>query len=172
MEPERSNVYPFEHGLSPATSKLVDLLKMGVAGQSRTDEDMTKYCGRDTRVGGKGYGNLQTAIRRVERFHHLVWRRVAGTGSIKCLNDEEKSSTGNSSINKIRRESSRSTRVLGLVDMANLPEDNQKEHLVRCVQIHTIAMMSKPATSKKLLVRGVTKSPALDLLLESFQKIV
>ncbi len=172
METERQNVYAFEHGLSPATAKLVDLLKLGNVGDFLTDERMTGHCGRDTSVHGTGYGNLQTAIGRVERFHSLVWRRVTGAGSIKCLNDEEKAALGNSSIGKIKRESSRTDRVLSLVEMANLSEDGQKKYLVGCTQIRTIAMMSKPATSKKLLVRGVTKSPDLDKLLEAFEKIV
>ncbi len=171
MSDERENVYPFEHGLSPVTSKLVDLLKTGKQGDILTDERMTGHCGRETKVIGNGYGNLQTAIGRTERFHGIVWRRISGAGCIKCLNDEEKSSTGKNGIGKISRESRRTKRVLSLVEITNLPDEKRSGHLVCCAQIGTISLMSKPATTKKLLARGVTKSPELDKLLQSFEKI-
>ena len=64
---EKKDVYPFESGLSPVTSKLIDLLKKGQIGDILTDEEMTSHCGKDTRPNYKGYGNLQTAIKRVRK---------------------------------------------------------------------------------------------------------
>ena len=168
---ENGQAYSFEHGLSPVTSKIVDLLKVGKQGDILTDEKMTEHCGRETKVIGNGYGNLQTAIGRTERFHGLVWRRISGEVWIKCLDDEEKSSTGKSGLGKISRESRRTKRVLSLVEIDHLLVEKRSGHLVSCVQIGTISLMSKPATTKKLLARGVTKSPELDNLLQSFEKI-
>jgi len=46
MNDERKNVYPFEHGLSPVTARLVNLLKDGEPDDIWTDEEMTEHCGK------------------------------------------------------------------------------------------------------------------------------
>lgn len=171
MEKETKDAYPFEHGLSPVTAKLVDLLQKGVPGDILTDEIMTQHCGRDTRVKGNGYNNLQTAISRVERFHRLVWRREATVGCIRCLTDHGMISVGNSNMDKIRRKTRRTKRVLALVDIETLTENEQKEFMAKYTQIGTVELMLKPQVTAKLLMKGVTDMPELSKLLQSFEKI-
>jgi len=167
----RENVYPFEKGLSPVTAKLVDLLKAGKPDDVLTDEEMTEHCGRSTKVHGSGYGNLNTAIRRVERLHGLVWRRVPTAGCIRCLTDDGKASVVSSGIGSIHRKSRRTTRVGALTDISKMSEEKRNEFLVNMAVIGATKLMTKTATGKKLLARGITKAPDISKMLEAFKEM-
>jgi hypothetical protein len=171
METEQVKVYPFERGLSPVTSKLVDLLKVGKPNDKLTDEEMSAHCGRDTRVGGNGYGNLGTAIGRTEKFYGIVWKRVLAENCIVCLTDEGKMSVVQDSTVSIHRKARRAIRVGGLVDINNIPEDKRSGFLVTAAQVGATELMTRTTTARKLLARGVIKTPDISLMLEAFKQI-
>ena len=163
--------YAFEHGLSPVTAKLIELLRSGKVGDQLTDEQLQQDCGKDCRPGGPGYGSLTTAIRRVERDHSLVWRRVRGADMIACYDDVEKCGLVRSELAKVKRRSRKALLVANQVDREKLNGEDVSVFLANSAILGTITLMTAPNTIKKLSARKTEVTPDLPRLLAAFQKM-
>ena len=71
-------------------SRAVERLKAGKPGDTNTREEMAEVIGRSCRPSQLGYGNVLSAINRVEIDHGIVWRWDRGTRAWVCLDDTAK----------------------------------------------------------------------------------
>lgn len=165
----KQEVYPFLHGISPVTSKIVDRLKTGKIGDIVTDEELLNICGKDTKPHGDGYGNLGTALKILERKHGKVWMRVKGANCLKCCNSEEIADVCDSDIQRVRRRSKRANNRATLVDISILSNDDAKRFMANVAITGTIELLSKRDTAKKLMARETKTSIDLPKLLEAFK---
>lgn len=140
-------------GMHVCTSQLIDRIKDGKAGDVLTDEELSRLCGRNTCVGGDGYGYLNSAINHVLKQYGIVWKRERGANAIKCLEPEEIISTSEQDRKHIHRVGRRTVRRLGTVDIEQLPPTARKAHSLQFAQMATIAAFSSKNTQKKLEVR-------------------
>lgn len=165
-----NKAYPFEHGLSPVTAKLIDRLKRGCVDNIITDEELLQCCGRSCNPGGEGYGNLASAIKRVESEQRLVWRRVRDGDCIKCLSPEETISVIESAARHINRHSKRAVRTGNTICLEGLDEEKKAKALVTMAQLGTMALLGSRQTHQKLLGRNITEPVDSHHLLEIFPK--
>jgi AraC-like DNA-binding protein len=135
------------------TAQLIDCLKDGQVGDVLTDEDLTRICGKSTKVDGDGYGYLNSAIRYVLKQHGIVWKRDRGANAIKCLNADEIIQSSEQDRKHIHRVGKRTVRRLGTVDIERLPVSTRKAHTLQLAQMATVVGMSSKNTQKKLEVR-------------------
>lgn len=153
-----------------ATSKLIEELKVGAVGAVRTDEDLSKICERNTRVGGNGYGYLQSAIRHVLRYYDLVWKRIPAANALRCLGPVETIDLARSSTRSIARKARRAANQLKAVKNL-VTEDNRTEYLLSVAHTGTLALLASESGRKKLEVRGVDKPLDLGRLLENMRAV-
>lgn len=152
------------------TSKLIGALKDGPIGATRTDEDLSRISERDTRVGGTGYGYLQSAIRHVLRHHQLVWKRIPGAGAIKCLGSSETVTYARSRTKGIARSARRTVQQLRAVE-ADVQDDKKSEYLVTMAQAGTLAQLASDSGRKKLEARDIDRPLDLSKLLENMNTL-
>jgi hypothetical protein len=170
-EVEKKEVYAFQPGLSPVTAKIIDRLKDGNVGDIVTDEELQACCGRDTRPNQNGYGNLATALKRLERIHGKVWLRVKGSDCLKCCDSIEIANTCDNDIQRVRRRTKRLNRRASLVDVESLKPDDAKRFMANCAISGTIGLLSQTSTAKKLMARNTDKPIELPKLLEAFKAV-
>jgi len=170
MNIEQIKVTAVPHGLGVTTARLIEAMKEGVVGDVLTDEDLTARCGKATDTNGSGYGNLQSAIRYIERNYNLVWRRVRDEACIKCLAPGEVISTVQSELLRIGRRSRRAVVTGSTVPIDALGAVQKAELLTTIAQHGTIALMSKKNTAKELQARGVTHAMDQSRLLAAFKE--
>lgn len=168
-EVQKSDAYPFMHGICPATSKIIDKLKNGEVGDIVTDEELKDICGKDTKPHGNGYGNLGTALRILERKHDKVWLRVKGANCLKCCNSTEIADVCDNDIQRVRRRTNRTNNRIVLVDISQLSSDDAKRFMANSALSGTIELMSRRNTIKKLIARGTKTSIDLPKLLAVFK---
>jgi len=155
---------------SLATVKLIERLKTGTPGEMLTDEALTVIAERDTRTGGNGYANLNTAIRYCEREHGIVWSRVAGASCIKCCNPGDIRTLSHKTRRHVRKAAHRSVIQLQAVDPVAMSDTERSEHMVCLAQAGTLAVVADNRTTKKLEARTVTKPLDLTKLLEVWKE--
>jgi len=141
-------------GLGVAASKLVARLKEGRVGEGLTDEELTRVAGKDTRVGGAGYGALMTAIRRCVAEGY-VWKRLRGADCIKCLDGPEILEFGETTRKAIHRASKRMTKRLGTIERDSLDEAQRRQFDTQFATQSALAVCSSTTTRKRLEVRTV-----------------
>jgi hypothetical protein len=146
------------------TSKLIGTLRDGPIGATRTDEELSRIAERDTRVGGNGYGYLQSAIRHVLRHHQLVWKRIPGAGAIRCLGGSETITYARSRTKGIARSARRTVQQLRAVERDVAPE-TQSEYLVTMAVAGTLQQLASDSGRKKLEARGIDSPLDLGKLL-------
>ena len=152
---------PFRSGFAPETSKLIDLLKQGKEGDTKTDEELTQAIGKDTAPGGNGYSYLASATRFTEREHGIRWERIPKTGLIKCLNSGEKVEVLRRGRNHIRKTAKKNIVTSKSVKLNDLPTNEAKsEYLALQSQAAAVAVMTQPSTTKRLEERGT--APVVD----------
>jgi len=167
-EKTESKAFPFEHGLSPASAKLMEKLKTGKIGDIVTDEELTGICGKNTRVGEKGYANLQTAIRRTLRDYGLVWMRIPKAYAIKCLDSNEIVESLPADMERIRHCSKKALKRGAQVEIGKIPEDMKMLFFARQAQLSVVVVVSENKTTKQLAIRGSTGKFDQQKLLEAF----
>lgn len=149
------------------TVKLIEALKQGKVGDTKTDEELKAICGKDTFVGGAGYAYLQSAIRHVlNNEPHLVWQRVTGAGCIKCLGAPEVASTADSVRRSTCRREKRVVRQMRAV-YKDAEDGEQKELGMRMAVHGTLAAMASSQMAKKLEARDVSEAADPAKLLEA-----
>ena len=154
-------------GMRLETVRLIELLKKGTIGDTLTDEQLTKACGQDTRVGQKGYPYLRSATNNVlNNPPYLVWQRVTGAGIIKCLGPTEVAGVADATRRStLKREKRAVCQMRAVYDEGT---DQEKRALSERIAIHsTLAAFSTGHTAKKLAARNFTEAPDPARLLEA-----
>jgi len=158
----------FRSGMSLFTSRAVDILKAGKEGDSIDRDQMGKHIGRLCEPGDKGYANVLSAIRKVEREHGIVWRWDRTAMAWRCLNDTQKVSETSNGIAKSRRVAHRALRVASGVNTSKLTQDELKQHSRNVALAGIMEMAGRGDTQKKLADVSEVKLPDL----KSFVKLL
>ncbi len=120
-------IKPQVSNYSVTTRILIDFLERGRPGDMVSDLVLSAKCGRDTRPGSDGYGNLLTAIKHCER-QGVVWRRDRGLCRIVCLTGLECVTYAKETRLHVRRASKRALARLGGVERSSLTEHDRTEY--------------------------------------------
>ena len=170
MQTESVKATAVQQGMRLATAKLIEALKDGKVGDVLTDEEMFAICERKTMPDVDGYGNLQSAIRHVEKNYGLVWRRVAGARCIKCLDGVERCGVIASNRRHIGKVARRAVAVGRTIQVDELPELERATALVQVAQLQAVEQFARTQTTKRLVARKATGAPDMSKLLEAFTK--
>lgn len=158
------------HGRSLATKRLIELLS-DIAkphGSRLTDEVMSEHCGKDTRPGGDGYGNLGTAIRACEK-DGIMWKREPGAGCIvKCDNERVMDAAGKARKHG-KRTAGRALNQLRCADLNAMTPEGRTEYLAELAVAGTMVVAADNRTMKKLKARNVQSPIDPGRLLEAFK---
>jgi hypothetical protein len=149
--------------------QIVDALATAKVGDTITYEQLAKL-GADHRTP-KGQGKLQSARRILQRDKQMVFATIATVG-YQRLNDSEIIKTGQSSIEKIRRESMRGLKRLACVNPEPMPDSDKRKHYAAASHLGILAECSRPAVVKKIAVKvDETKAKlTFDATLEAFRQ--
>lgn len=162
-ELQRMHIRP---GLRLETLKLIEKLKAGKIGDVLTDGELTELCGKCTRVGGEGYAYLLSAIKYVLREHGLVWRRVTGEDTIKCLDAKEVRSKAAADRQSTSRRGKRTVRQIQAV--YDTADETTRAALNRELSTHgALVAMASNKMQKKLEARNPVAEPNPRALLEA-----
>lgn len=161
--------WPHVAGLSPTTSKLIELLHDKPAGTTITDAEVRDALELDVSVGGAHYSHLQSAIRHVEREYGVVWRRVYKSGCLRCMGAQERIEVVRGSRRRIARASRRAANIIGSTDMNQLPETERAAARALAAQVASLAMWSDSGVTKKLESKGVSNAPTTAEMLAMFR---
>jgi len=157
------------HGLSVTTAKLIEKMKGGKPGDTLTDDELTEACGKNTKVTGDGYSNLQTAIRYCVNNHGIFWQRITGAWMLKCLTASETLMTGSSQLKRISRRARRTVKQLRTINVAELPNGEAPKFNTLVAQCTSLAMFASTDATKKLEARGLTQPIDMGKLLEAMK---
>ena len=155
-EPEKADArrMPPIGGICPQTARLIELLQ-ATDKEVLTDEEMTAACGRQTRSGGNGYGNLHTAVGYVFRTTGVLWERIHRAGAIQRLDDKGKITCSDKHHRSGQRKTRRSVEALRAVDAEGLPAEQRRDFLATLAQRQTLLILGRTDTRKKLAARNV-----------------
>lgn len=153
------------------TKKLIAELSSGShkVGDSITDEQLKAVCGADCRVGEKGYGYLQTAIRNVAKQHNIYWERIHGANAIKRLTPEEALNSTRRDREHIARKAKWGVAKLRTIDTSVLDETQRVEMNSSLAQLGTLAVFASGKTAKALEARKAESPVDLSRLLEAMK---
>lgn len=149
---------------------LVEALKDGKPGEVKTDEELTKICGRDTRPQKPGYASLGSAIRYLIKHHGIRWRRIPKANAIHVCNASELESESGSDLDSIRRKTRRTKEKIAIIKRDELNDEQKQRLFAREAQIGVIELASDRGTTKKLEVRSNHAVPNLEGVLSLFKE--
>ncbi len=141
---------PFPGQLGPHTARAIERMKTGKPGDEITLADMSDVVGRDCSTGGNGRGNVDTAIKRCEPDHAVVWRWQKDKQLWACLDDVGKSMDSQKKAVHIRRTARRSLRVAESVDRQKLTDDQRIQHDVNLAVTSMTYLVGQGHFRKKL----------------------
>ena len=151
-------------------SRAVEALKAGKPGDTVTREQMTEIIGRSCHPSQLGYGNVNSAINRVEIDHGIVWRWDRGTKAWVCLDDTDKTGVLKDYIRIARKRVRRGIRVAGTVDIAKLSTEQKQEHGLTLAAAGVMNLCSGTAFAKRLLTLDKPREPEVGKLIELMGK--
>lgn len=159
------------HGHRRETLALIQLLKDGKPGDTKTDSQLESCCGKDTRPGGDGYAYLQSACRRVRKDYGLVWKRVPGSGVLKCLNATECVREVDGHRKSLHRKTGRMLEVAAIADSGALPDQDRAELRSLTAQVAVLREFSSKSATKAVSANGIQSSVVnMPKLLEALRK--
>jgi len=162
-------LHPTPGNIGLYAAKLLEFLEHRTeAGETiLTDDQLTKACGFPTGVGGKGYGYLRTAIKRI-RKSGVIWERINGANAIERITDDSrKVGLATNRQKRVGREAKRTLAILGCVDLQKLPDAEHAGFHAKIYINSAIASMTTKASEKKLLVRDTKTMGDPSRLLEN-----
>jgi len=118
---------PFPGAMGPHTVRAVERLKKGTPGDTATRDEMALVIGRECAPQTNGYGNVNSAIKHVERHYGIVWRWVTGNQHWLCLNDDERLDAADHGLKRHRRGIERELHVTGTIDPHNLTGERRRD---------------------------------------------
>lgn len=157
---------PHIPGFAHATIKLIDLLKDGKPGDELTYEALAVVAMKPVRPNTRGYPNLHSAIRHVEK-EGVIWEAVAKEGKIRCLDPDGILNSNERSRAMIRRRARRQTVKLAAIDLNELPQERQGEVVARIALGNMIATACSNNAVKRLEKEGFRQAPALTDLVKA-----
>jgi len=166
-------VNSFRHGLCYHTSKAIDLLKTGKPGDMITRKEMAKAIDRDCATNTKGYGNVNTAIRRVEREFHIVWRWSRADRAWKCLGSADSVNEAKRHSESARKQARRSLTVSAAVKVSELTTEQRLAHNVNVAVAGAVVLFAGKRGRDRLLEAESIHTPTygdLEKLFHSEQK--
>ena len=150
-------------------SKMVyERLKKSVIGETISYSELSTIIGRNTQNGGRGA--LQTARRKALREDYMVFGVIHNVG-LKRLSDLEIVATGEDTVTKIRRASTRGFRTVTAVrEFDKLPNDAKVRHNTYASVLGALSMATTAARMKKLEGKVAEAKASLPLMktLEAF----
>ena len=149
--------------------QIVDALATAKVGDTITYEQLATL-GADHRTP-KGQGKLQSARRILQRDKQIVFATIATVG-YQRLPDSEIIKTGQSSVEKIRRESIRGAKRLACVNYEGLTDADKRKHDAAASHLGILAECSRPAVVKKIAAKvDETKAKlTFDATLQAFRQ--
>jgi hypothetical protein len=126
-EPLKPDSGPRPGVLGLHTGRAVDHLKKGDVGDTVSRADMADIVGRDCMPHSLGYGNVNSAIRHVERVYGLVWRWMRDEQKWRCLNDDQRLESADHGLKRHRRGIKRELHVTATIDPNNLSDDRRRD---------------------------------------------
>lgn len=160
----------FRHGLSYHTSKAIDKLKEGKPGDLITRAEMATIIDRDCSAGSLGYGNVNSAIRAVEREHRIVWRWSRDDKGWKCLDSTSCVAESASAIRRARRQGKRSLRVSAAVNVAELNDQDRIVHNVNVAIAGAVELFGSSSARKRLADTKEVAAPRIGDIEKLFTK--
>jgi len=170
-EKVQTRTFPFQHGVSPITTTLIERLKTGKQGDVITDEEIQAITGLDCSPNHRGYGKLQTAIRRCLHDFNILWERQRNGRCILCLNDLQIAERTGNEVSGVRRKTRRAIDKSAIVDVAKLPGPERLSFSVRQIQLGAARLFTENRTAKQLQLRGIITEPEPVKMLEAFMRI-
>lgn len=157
------------HGqLGPSACLLVEALKGGKPGDTKTDEALTKIAGKDTSPNGDGYQALTKAINHITQHFGIVWKRVPKAGCIKVLDAHETVEEVNSDMTCLRRKTKKTLRKASTTKLDQLTTEERSQVLATSAQLGAISLMADSGTTKKLVARKTENTPDVKKIVELF----
>lgn len=155
---------------SATTSALIARLEKLEMEDSVTYSALSEVAGCDVQGIGRGY--LTSARNILQRERGMVFDAVRGEG-IKRLNDDGIVSTGDRSVNRIRRESTRGVRRLSKVVFDKISPENRTRFnaLASCLGMLRHVTKSKSIRILENHVQEKQTQLAVDETLTAFQKM-
>jgi hypothetical protein len=136
--------------MSPFTRWAVEFLKNGQPGDTVTRQRMSEIVTRECSVHGPGYGNVNSAIRHVEKVHGIVWRWCRERKAWACLTDPERVTETRSGLGRARRQTTRALHVATTVDAEKLDGNTRDEHRVNMATASMIHLCASGGFRKRL----------------------
>jgi len=147
-------------------TRAVEFLKHGKPGDTVTRERMADIIGRSCKPQEQGYGNVLSAINRVEVDFRVVWRWVRSIAAWKCLDDSERlgvtKDAKRGAVKKVRR----GMRVAGTIDVASLSDEEKKEYGMVVAASGVMALCGGSGFVKRLEQVDKPKEPDMGRLIE------
>lgn len=152
------------------TRLLIDRLAKGKPRDIITDEELKTVCGKDCRPGREAYTYLDRAIKHVLTNFQVKWKRIFGAGYIQCLTASEIVGVVQHEMVSIHRRAKRSVKTLKIVDTTQLDDLQKSSHRAMVAQYATMAMFTRPQTTKAIAARPESKPIDLNRMLEMMRK--
>jgi len=172
MRPEEPKRFVVPFNYSPITAHLISALKDGKPGDELTDADLAEVCGHPTAPGQAGYSYLATAIKYCRRYEGVVWQRIRGEGTLRCLNGVEKRGYTKGGRDRIRRQARRNSEVNGTIDRERdfETEEQRRAYDADVVLDATMTLFADRRLGKKLEQRQLVGKVDHTKLLTLFTK--
>jgi len=151
---------------------LIAKLRNGKPGDVRTDAELSKIIGMDTRPrpGNRGYGYLSTAIRHCLNLG-VYWERIRNAEMIKCLMPGEINDSVDNDMLSIRKRSGKAVKKLGsMIERDQLGEQEKNQALVRIAHFDLFKHLASKPMQNKMLEHNLTDLPSAQKMLESLKK--
>lgn len=161
-----TQVGPFPGIRGPCTTQAVDRMKDGKPGDTITPVAMAEIIGRDCGSQTLGRGNVDSAIRIVEREYSIIWRWDRDQKHWLCLNDDQKSKISRNYVQQTRRRAKRGLIVLAATDPEALASNQRQEHDLTRAQLAAVVVMSSADFTKRLKAIERPQEPNMPKLLE------
>lgn len=160
--PDAVNVQhgPFPGVLGPHTFAAVQRLKDGKPGDSFTPEEMEQIIGKECGPQTPGYGNVYSAIKRVEAEYNVIWRWVSSEKAWRCLNDSERQTEVRGRIKRSARHARRTMRIGMGTDRSKLTPEQTAELNIDIARAGMIQLCGS-ASFRNRLIGTVTQNAAL-----------
>lgn len=156
----------FRSGMSLHTSRAIDLLKTGKPGDTISPAQMQAAVGRPCESGQSGYGNVQSAIRKVIRENGIVWEWQRTQKLWLCCNDAQKVGILGVKITRAASSIRRGIRVVQSVDAKNLTDSETKQLSVNLSLAGMMEIAGRCDTAKRLKEVDTVKQPDRDSLVK------
>lgn len=149
------------------TLAAVELLRNGKIGDELTrkqiEEEIGRPCGPQD---GKGYANLLSAVKIVERDYKVVWAWVAAKQSWCYLSNDQRLDKAQKTRRVAQRRNKSALVTLAAVDTASLNKDDKRRYELQLAQASMVHLVGGTGMNKRLRVthaeKGKLPEPKLD----------